>query len=46
MMQTMKTGYRGVSLLIGLNWDRFFSVATILAGLTAGAILGNMILNP
>jgi hypothetical protein len=45
-MQTVKMGYRGVSLLIGLNWDRFFSVGAVLVGLMAGAILGNMILNP
>lgn len=45
-MQTMIQGYRGFSLLVGLNWDRLFSVGTIIVGLLAGAFLGNVIINP
>ena len=45
-MQTVMNGYRGFSLLLGLNWDRLFSVGTIIAGLMAGAFLGHVILIP
>ncbi|WP_301457556.1 hypothetical protein [Pseudorhodobacter sp.] len=37
-------GYKGVSLLINLNWDRIFSVGTIVVGLLAGAFLGHAII--
>jgi hypothetical protein len=40
-MQTVMNGYQGLSLLMGLNWDRIFSLATILVGLLAGAFLGS-----
>lgn len=36
-METMQHGYRGLSLLIDLNWDRFLYVGTIAFGLSAGA---------
>jgi hypothetical protein len=39
-------GYRGISLLLGLNWDRLFSIGTIVAGLLAGAFLGHVLLVP
>ncbi len=39
-MQTVKNGYRGLSLLVGLNWDRIFVSFTVVAGLLAGAFLG------
>lgn len=45
-MQTMMNGYQGISLLVGLNWDRIFSLATILVGLLAGAFLGTAITHP
>lgn len=38
-METMQHGYRGLSLLMDLNWDRMLYVATITLGLTAGAWL-------
>ena len=44
-MRTVMNGYRGISLLLGLNWDRLFSVGTIVVGLLAGAFLGHVILN-
>jgi hypothetical protein len=40
-MQTMVNGYRGLSLLVRLNWDAIFSVGTIIVGLLAGAFLGS-----
>lgn len=39
-MQTVIQGYRGLSLLVGLNWDRILTVAIVIAGLLAGAVLG------
>ena len=41
-MQTLNEGYRGVSLLIGLNWDRLLYVATIAGALWAGAFIGSV----
>lgn len=40
-MQTVMDGYRGLSLLVKLNFDRIFSIGTILVGLMAGAFLGS-----
>lgn len=42
-MQTLTHGYRSLSLLFDLNWDRIFSFGTILLGLLAGAFLGSAI---
>ena len=39
-MQSVMSGYRGLSVLVGLNWDRFFILGTIIVGLLAGAFLG------
>ena len=41
-MQTITAGYRGVSLLIGLNWDRLLYLATIGFALTFGAWIGSL----
>ena len=45
-MQTVAQGYKGLSLIVGLNWDRLFFLGTIIVGLLAGAFLGNAILHP
>jgi hypothetical protein len=45
-MQTVMEGYRGLSLLVDLNWDRIFSLGTILVGLLAGAFLGSSFIQP
>jgi hypothetical protein len=45
-MQTVMNGYQGLSLLMWLNWDRIFSLATILVGLLAGAFLGSALTHP
>ncbi|SLN15463.1 hypothetical protein [Roseisalinus antarcticus] len=41
-MQTLNQGYRGVSLLIGLNWDRLLYLVTIAGALWAGAMIGSL----
>lgn len=43
-MQTLARGYRGLSIMVGLNSDRMFSAAVMVAGLMAGAFIGTMIL--
>ncbi len=40
-MQTIESGYRGLTLLVDLNWDRLLYVATIAAALGAGAFIGS-----
>lgn len=41
-MQTIHTGYRGLSLLFDLNWDRLIYFATIAAALMLGAYVGSL----
>ena len=41
-MQTIQNGYRGLSLLMSLNWDRLLYVATLATALAAGAWLGSL----
>lgn len=38
-MQAMQNGYRGLSLLMDLNWDRVLYIGTIVLALGAGAWL-------
>ena len=45
-MQLVRNGYRGLSLLVWLNWDRIFTLGTIVVGLLAGAFLGSAIMTP
>ena len=45
-MQTVVQSYKGLSLVVGLNWDRLFFLGTILVGLLSGAFLGSAILHP
>lgn len=42
-MQAVMNGYRGFSLVLGLNWDRIFFFGTLLLGLLAGAFLGTVL---
>lgn len=42
-MQTMTAGYRSISLLVRLNWDKFFYVGTVAAALVTGAAFGALI---
>lgn len=41
-MQTIKTSYRGLSLLVDLNWDRALYLGTLAVALAAGAWLGSL----
>lgn len=45
-MQTVLKSYKGLSFLLWLNWDRLFTVGTIIVGLLAGAFLGGALLQP
>ena len=38
-MQTIAQGYRGMSLLMRLNWDRFLMTAALVAALYAGSYI-------
>ncbi|WP_199178481.1 hypothetical protein [Acidimangrovimonas sediminis] len=40
-MQLVMSGYRGLSLLVNINFDRLFVAGTIVVGLLAGAFLGS-----
>ncbi|MDK3020381.1 hypothetical protein [Pseudodonghicola flavimaris] len=42
-MQTLHHSYRGLSLVMQLNWDLLLYVGTILAALTAGGWLLSML---
>lgn len=41
-MQTLQRSYRGLSLIMVLNWDRVLYVATIAVALAAGAYVGSL----
>ena len=41
-MHTLENSYRGLSLVMALNWDRFLFLGTIACALAAGAYLGSL----
>lgn len=41
-MQTLTEGYRGLSLVMMLNWDRLLYLATIFVALLFGAWIGGL----
>jgi hypothetical protein len=41
-MQTIHSGYRSLSLLVNLNWDRLLYICTIIFALFFGAFLGSL----
>ncbi len=41
-MQTLSASYKGVSLLVNLNWDRMIYLASIVAALWLGAWIGSL----
>lgn len=41
-MNQVASGFRGLSLLFNLNWDRILYVATVFAALIAGAFFGSL----
>ncbi len=45
-MRTVMDGYRGLSLIVNLNFDRLFTLGTIVVGLLAGAFLGQALMHP
>ncbi len=45
-MQAVMNSYKGLSLLVWLNWDRLFTVGTVVVGLLAGAFLGTVLVHP
>ncbi|ABG32143.1 hypothetical protein [Roseobacter denitrificans] len=42
-MQTVQNGYRGLSLLIDLNWDRALYVSTVTLSLGIGAWMATLV---
>jgi len=42
-MQQIVSGYRGLSLLVNINWDRMLYLATIAVALMAGAFIGSLL---
>lgn len=42
-MQTIQAGYRSVSLLVMINWDRLLYMCTIILALFFGAYLGSAV---
>lgn len=40
-MQTLTRGYRGLSVLMDLNWDRALYLLTIAVALGAGSFVGS-----
>lgn len=45
-MQAVMDGYRGISLLVRINWDVLFTLGTVVVGLLAGAFLGSALIQP
>jgi hypothetical protein len=45
-MQMVMNSYKGLSLLVWLNWDRLFTIGTVVVGLLAGAFLGSALMQP
>lgn len=41
-MQALTKGYRGLSVLMDLNWDRVLYLCTIIFALCAGAFIGSL----
>ncbi len=42
-MQTLQAGYRGLTVLLDLNWDRILYVATLVFALTFGGWVGSLL---
>ena len=42
-MQVIAQGYHGLSLLVNLNWDRLFYLATIFGALMLGGFIGSLL---
>lgn len=42
-MHTIQEGYRSVSLLVSINWDRLLYISTLIFALFLGAYLGSFL---
>ncbi|MDJ1008155.1 MAG: hypothetical protein QNJ13_10070 [Paracoccaceae bacterium] len=42
-MQTIQAGYRSLTLLVDLNWDRILYIATLIFALMAGGYIGTLL---
>lgn len=42
-MEMITDGYRGLSVVVNINWDRLFYPAAIFGALMAGAFIGSLI---
>lgn len=40
-MHSIRSGYRGLSLLLDLNWDRIISLLALIAALVAAAYIAS-----
>lgn len=43
-MHTIQNSYRGLALLVDVNWDRLLYITTIAFALVAGAFFGSLAL--
>jgi len=43
-MDAIQNSYRGLTLLVDINWDRLLYLATIAAALLSGAFIGSFLL--
>ncbi len=43
-MEHIQQGYRGLSLLVNVNWDRLYYIGTIGFALGAGSYFGSLML--
>lgn len=41
-MEQIASGYRGLGILVSVNWDRLIYLATIVLALLAGAFVGSL----
>ena len=41
-MQQIVRGYRGLSVLVNVNWDRILYIGAIAVALTLGAFVGSL----
>lgn len=41
-MEYIQQSYRGLSLLVDVNWDRLFYIGTIVLALGAGSYIGTL----